>query len=129
MCRIVPGNLIPGAELKVHGIASFAVPLSSPFKSGSTKDFNQPGIHVPGGPLRIGLRIEIDRDAPTVSGEFASGALGTKSETPAEAYNLRLKPVFPYAGEDRGINASHQAVAHHLSDDAGRVPCEAHGEG
>jgi hypothetical protein len=72
----------PGARLEMHGISSLALPIASPLESGSAKNLNQSGVHISSRSLRIALRIQINRDAPTVCRQFAASAWGRKAKHP-----------------------------------------------
>ena len=57
-------NLISGAELEVHWVLRFAVPLSSPLEPCVAENFDNSWIHISSGALRIRFGIQIDCDAP-----------------------------------------------------------------
>jgi len=58
---------MPGAELKMHGVSSLSSPIASPLQTGPTKDLNNHGIPISNRPLQVGLRVQIDRNAPAMS--------------------------------------------------------------
>ena len=56
------------APLKMHGVFILAFPAPAPFKPEGPENFHDLRMHVAACSRKISLRVEIDRDAPTVRG-------------------------------------------------------------
>jgi hypothetical protein len=90
-------NSIPGAKLEMHGISRLALPIASPLESGSAKNLNQSGVHISSRSLRIALRIQTNRDAPTICRQFAASAWGRKAPQTVDSL---LQPALQNAADD-----------------------------
>jgi len=84
----------------MHGVSSLTSPIASPLKPGPAKDLNHHGIHISNRPLQIGLRFQIDRDAPAVGRQFPAGSLQAKGKASAKARDPGVQPTLLNAAED-----------------------------
>src|SRR5215470_6124261 len=73
------------AELKVHGVAPFAEPVSAPCEAYVAEDLDNVCIHRPAGSLRVGSSVQIDGDAPGVGGKFRPRTLHAERKAAAQA--------------------------------------------
>src|SRR6185295_18128229 len=68
-----------------------------PLESGSAKNLNQSGVPISSRSLRIALRIQTNRDAPTICRQFAARAWGRKAP---QTVDSPLQPALQNAADD-----------------------------
>jgi hypothetical protein len=96
----------------MHEVACLAGPVASPLEAGCAENFYQTDVHVTGGAVHIGLRVQVNSDAPAVGREI-SRALAAKPEAPAEACDFGLQAA--------GLNlAEHRDKRKNLQESRGR---------
>jgi hypothetical protein len=121
-------RLISGAELEMHRVARTSLPVASPFESSLSKYRNDGRVHVAGRPLLIGLRIEVNRNAPGVGRELRPGALRTKRKAAPKAGYSILQSAALNAIENMGENIQQALVAGNRAHALRMVPRQRNGK-
>lgn len=75
----------------MHGIAGSAGPVATPGEAGGAKYGNDFRMNISRGTLRIGFRIQVDRNSPAVGGKLRAGSLRAEGEATAEAGDFCLQ--------------------------------------
>src|SRR5580704_11991883 len=106
----------------MHRISPVSVPISSPLETGFAEDFDHLRIHVSCRTLQIRLRIQINRNSPTVRRKLNTGPLRPECKTAAEALYFWLQFLGQNIREHTCKNCGEPLVAGELTDALRMVP-------